>query len=150
MWRANIKNRTFDRMGEEWAPVIDPNHFLGRSSFDIHYHKKEKAPEAKLLKEGDLLVLEIAVPDYKNEQLDIEINHDLLFVKGKKEGKLATVTSEYVAHEMQRDSFERVFKLAPSIAHEGVEAELKDGVLRIKFYDVPEDQERIQRKVRVR
>lgn len=150
MWRANIKNRTFDRMGEEWAPVIDPNHFLGRSAFDIPYPENKKGPETTLVKEGDLLVLEIAVPAYTKEQLEVDINHDLLFVKGKKEGKIATVTSEYVAHEMQRDSFERVFKLAPTIAHEGVEAELKDGVLRIKFYDVPEDQERIERKVAVR
>lgn len=149
MWRANIKNRTFDRMGEKWAPVIDPNHFLGRSAFDIHYPQDKIPPEATLFREDNLLVLEMAVPDYRREHLEVEINHDLLFVKGKKEEKMATVTSELVDHEMHRDTFERVFKLAPSIAHEGVKAELKDGILRIKFYDVPEDQERIQRKVEV-
>lgn len=149
MWRANIKNRTFDRMGEEWAPLIDPNHFLGRSALDIPYPESKKAPDASLLREGDLLTLKILVPGYQKDQLEVEINHDLLFVRGKKVGKAATVTSDYVGQEMQRDTFERIFKLSPNIAHEGIKAKLNEGVLRIKFYDVPEDQERIYRKVKI-
>lgn len=147
MWRANIKNRTFDRMGEEWAPIIDPNHFLGRSAFDIPYPANPKAPKAKLLKEGELLILEIATPDYKKEELVVEVKHDLLFISGKKEGKLTTVVSDYVNQEMQLDTFERVFKLAPDIAREGVKAELSAGLLRIKFYDVPSEEERVHRQV---
>ncbi|PHN01701.1 Hsp20/alpha crystallin family protein [Flavilitoribacter nigricans] len=149
MWRANIKNRTFDRMGEEWAPVIDPNHFLGRSAFDIPYPADKKVPDATLLRKDDLLILEIALPDYRKENLEVEVHNDLLFIKGKKEGVMATVTSEYVAQEMQRDNFERIFKLAPSIAHEGVKAEFRDGLLRIKFYDVPAEEERTHRKVAI-
>lgn len=147
MWRANIKNRAFDHMGEEWAPLIDPNHFLGRSAFDIPYPKSKKAPPAKLLRKGDLLVLEVTVPNYKKEELEVEVNNDLLFVRGKKEGRLKTAKSEHVAQELQRDTFERLFKLAPAIAKEGVEATLKEGVLRIKFHDVPSEEESVHRKV---
>jgi HSP20 family protein len=136
-------------MGETWAPVIDPNHFLGRSAFDIPYPKSEKAPAASLVKEGDLLVLEVKVPDYRKEHLEVEVNNDLLFIRGNKEEKLKTVESEHVAQELQWDNFERIFKLAPAIAREGVKAELKKGVLRIKFYDVPTEEETVHRKVTI-
>lgn len=77
----------------------------------------------------------------------MEVKHDLLFISGKKEGKLTTVVSDYVNQEMQLDTFERVFKLAPDIAQEGVKAELSAGLLRIKFYDVPSEEERVHRQV---
>ena len=149
MWRPNIKNRTFDRMGEEWAPLIDPNHFLGRSALDIPYPKPDHAPAASLMHKGDLMILEIKAPDYQKEDFNIEIKNDLLFVQGNRETKTTASSAEYISKELHRDSFERLFKLAPSIAREGVKASFKDGVLQIKFRDIPkeEEQEATYRKV---
>ena len=150
MWRANIKNRSFDWMGEEWAPLIDPNHFLGRSALDIPYPKADKGPSASLLKEEDLMILEIRVPDYKKDELSVEVKNDLLFVKGDHIEKTKTSTSQHVDKELQRDSFERVFKLAATIAREGVSAKLEeDGILRIRFVDVPAEEEMTHRVVPV-
>lgn len=149
MWRANIKNRTFDRMGEEWAPLIDPNHFLGRSAFDIPHHQPEQGPAASLVREGELLVLELDVSGYKREELQLEVKNDLLFVSGSKVGKATTVNPELVSRELHRDYFERVFKLAASIAREGVKAKYEDGVLRIQFVDVPVEEETTYRRVEI-
>ena len=55
MWRANIKNRAFDWMGEEFARLIDRNHFLGRSAFDIPYRKK---PPVNIIRVGKLYEME--------------------------------------------------------------------------------------------
>jgi HSP20 family protein len=149
MWRANLKNRAFDRMGEQWAPLIDPNHFLGRSAFDIPYHGPEKAPAASIVRRNELLTLEIKVPGYKREELEVEVNHDLLFVKGNKPAEPTVLDSKLVSDELHQDSFERVFKLAPAIAREGITAQLRKDVLWIQFVDVPKQDERIQRQVEI-
>lgn len=148
MWRANIKNRSFNRMGEEFAPLIDPNHFLGRSAFDVPGPNAKKVPLAKAVRKEGLFLLKIMVPGYAKENLSVVIKNDLLFVKGSKESKSAG-DAEYVAHELKRESFERLFKLAPSIAREGVEARFENGVLQIFFVDVPKEEETTYREVTI-
>lgn len=136
-------------MGENWAPLIDPHHFLGRSAFDIHYPKNEDTPSASLQLRGELFVLKIEVPDYKREELQIEVKNNMLFIRGSKENNITTSDPKFVPGEMRRDSFEKIFRLAPSIAREGVNAEYKDGILWVQFIDVPKEKEAGSRKVAI-
>ncbi len=147
MIRANIKNRAFDRMGEQWAPLIDPNHFLGRTAFDIPYPKTNKGPDATLVQKGELFFLEISAPGFRKEDLQVEIKDELLFVTGKRTFETETADSSFVQNTFEEDSFERVFKLAPAISREGISAKMENEVLHIAFRDVPAAEERSQRTV---
>ncbi|HHM20647.1 MAG TPA: Hsp20/alpha crystallin family protein [Bacteroidetes bacterium] len=147
MLRPNIRNRTFDWMGEKYAPIIDRNHFLGRSSLAPVWGKK--IPYANLKKSGQIFELELIVPGFNKEDITITIEDDIMTIKGQKKETTTKKTEEYVLKEYQMDSFERKFQLANNIGHEKVEAEYKNGILKIKFIDVPKEEEKKYKKVEV-
>ena len=149
MWRASISNRPFDRMGERFAPLVDPNHFMGRSAFDIKRHNKD-VPAANVIKKGKLFELQLAVPGYAKDELDVTLKDNILVVSGKKNyPSEEVVDKEFILEEFDYDSFERCFRLSSTIAHEKIEANYDNGILRISFEDVPEEEERAYQKVKV-
>ena len=147
MLRPNIKNRTFDWMGEKFAPIIDPHHFLGRSSIDPFWGKSR--PWVNIKKNGKIYEMEIAVPGFDKKEITVRIDDDILTIKGQKKKLEEKSTSEFVLKEFEMDAFERKFRLAKNIGHEKVEAECKNGILKIIFIDVPEEEETKVKEVNV-
>ena len=146
MWRAKIKNRAFDRMGEEYAKLIDPDHFLGRSSFDIPY---KKVPPVNIIQEGKLYEMEVIVPGFTKEELDVTVKDDILTIRGEKSGTEGGRMDKYILEEFDFETFERKFKLAHAIGHEKITAKYENGILRLTFTDVPKEQEKAYKKVAV-
>ncbi len=149
MLRANIRNRAFDRMGEGFSHLIDPSHFMGRSAFDIPYRDKEKVPPVNLKQDGKLFELEVAVPGYQKNELEITVNDELLTIKGEKRRSEQTNADKYIFEEFNYNSFERSFRLSPNIAHERITAQYENGILRLTFTDVPKEEETTYQRVMV-
>lgn len=133
-------------MGEKFASIIDPNHFLGRSSLDIHYHD---LPPVNIRREGPLFEMEVLVPGFSKEEIDVTLHDDVLSIRGHKSHSSGEKKGEYIMEEFEVDSFERKFKLARSIAHEKIAAKCENGVLKLTFTDVPEEEEKAYQKVKV-
>ena len=149
MWRPNISNRSFDRMGERYAKLIDPHHFLGRSAFDIPWKEENLIPAANFRKEDRLFKLELMIPGFKKEEIRITLIDGILTVKGEKTLKEAKKSKSYILEEFTMDAFERSFRLAPSIAKEKIFAEYANGVLTLTFVDVPPEEEKERQVVKV-
>jgi len=146
MLRAPIQNRAFDRMGERYARLIDPNHFLGRSAFDVKY---PKVPPVNIIKNGKLFEMEVMVPGFKKGELDVFVDDGVLTIKGEKSLSHHDREGTFVLEEFDFDSFERKFKLASSIAREKISAQYQNGILRLTFVDVPEAEETDSQTVEV-
>ncbi|MDX1666345.1 MAG: Hsp20/alpha crystallin family protein [Saprospiraceae bacterium] len=151
MWRPNIKNRAFDRMGERYARLIDPDHFLGRSAFDIRRNWDHLRPPVNIVKKegGKIFEIELAIPGFRKEDIEIMVKDDIMTVKGEKSRREKGESSEYVLEEFDFDTFERRFLLSPSISHEKITATYRKGILLITFTDVPKEEERASQKVKV-
>jgi HSP20 family molecular chaperone IbpA len=149
MLRANIRNRAFDRMGEGFAPLIDPNHFLGRSAFDIHYPHKDQVPPVNIKQDGKLFELELAIPGYNKSDLEVTVKDDMLTVSGEKRRSEQDNFTKYIFEEFNYSSFERSFKLDPRIAHEKITAKYENGILKLTFIDVPAEEEMLYQQVAV-
>ena len=75
MMRAPVKNRTFTWMGERYAPLIDPNHFMGHSPFDKgRYHDVP----VNVKTNGQLFEMSLAIPGYRKEDLTVTVADDVL------------------------------------------------------------------------
>ncbi len=146
MWRPGIHNRTFDWMGEGFAPLIDKEHFLGRSSIG---NKKRTAPLANVLKKGDIFEIELAVPGFKKNELEVFVDDDILTIKGEKVQKNGLSDEKYILEEFDRHSFERRFRLGEGIGHEKIAAKYEDGILRLSFTDVPKAAEQTYQEIKV-
>ncbi len=148
MLRPKIKNHAFERMGENFAHLIDPDHFLGRSAFDIPY-KKKNVPPANIRQENKLFELELAVPGFNKDEIEIVVKDNLLIIKGEKSKSETITESNYILEEFNYNTFERSFRLSPKVAHEKISAQYKNGILVLTFIDVPEEEEMTYQKVKV-
>lgn len=147
MFRARIHNHSFDRMGERYARLIDGDHFLGRSAFDIHRPKPH--PPVNVKKNGTLYELEMPVPGYSKDEIAILVKNDTLTVKGEKSRSSAETTIDYVQKEFELDRFERSFQLDPGVGREKITATLQNGILKITVVDVPPEEEKPSQHVEV-
>lgn len=147
MWRANIKNRAFDRMGERFAPLVDPYHFLGKTAFDIK--RKPWEPAVNIRHTDTLFEMDVAVPGYKKDEIKIVLENGFLIIKGEKKTKHREEKDDYIMEEFGFNSFERSFHLNDSISHEKVHASYKDGVLHIEIEDVPKEEEKAYQEVAI-
>ncbi|MBI1226087.1 MAG: Hsp20 family protein [Bacteroidetes bacterium] len=129
-WRPNLRSYVFDWMGDSYSPLVDSSHFLGRSSFDIPWHAM---PPANVSKHDKKFMLDISVPGFTKEELEVKIKGNYLTVKGNKPGKVKTMMTESIIEEFSMDAFERKFRLSDELSAEHIEARCENGLLQISF-----------------
>lgn len=127
----SISNHTFDRMGTRFAPLIDPDHFLGRSAFDIPRHKE---PAVNMKATVNEFLLEVATPGFAKEDIVVEVKGDILTVKGEKSKTENIDNQDFIVYEFDTDKFERQFKLASEINPENIAAKYENGILKLNFH----------------
>ncbi len=149
MFRPKLSNHSFERMGEAYAPLIDRDHFLGRSAFDIPYESENKPP-VNFKHDGEIFELSIMVPGFAKNELKVTVEDDILIIKGEKvRSAKENETSRYIIEEFNLDSFERRFRLSEGVGHEKIVANYQNGILKLRFFDVPGDQEQYFKSIQV-
>ena len=94
-------------------------------SVDIHEKDKE-------------LVLTAEIPGVKEEDVDVEIEDNVLTLRGKKEFEKETKEDDYHRIERSYGSFYRSFTLPTNVDRDKIEANFDDGLLRITMPKKPE------------
>lgn len=108
----------FDRLFHELEQLSGSTHTTGYPPYNI-------------IRETDNdYVVEVAVAGFSRNEISVELGHNRLIVKGKKENNEGS-PGEYVHRGLATRDFERMFTVADHI--EVKEATLVDGVLRIKL-----------------
>lgn len=80
------------------------------------------------------------LPGVKLEDLDINLTGNRLTITGKREAESRSEGENYFASERSFGSFSRTFSLPEGVDANGVNAELKNGVLTLLVPKVPEIQ----------
>lgn len=136
-------------MGERYAHIIDPYHFLGRSAFDVPW-KKKAFPPVNIVKDGKLYEMQVAVPGFSKEEIEITVEDEIMTIRGdKRKTRKEEEDTEFIIEEFDIDTFERRFRLAPRIAREKISARYENGILLLTFVDVPKEQEKDTQIVKV-
>lgn len=78
-------------------------------------------------------VLTIELPGLKREDIDLQLRGDAILVSGHKAEERDDSGSTYRISERRFGRFERSFPIPPDVDRERIEAEFKDGVLRISL-----------------
>jgi HSP20 family protein len=121
--------------------------FVGDYSGLQSLKTKRGYPKVDVYRQDDDLVFEAAVPGMKKEDLSIELEENILTIRGESQAKLVELSEEdkdkKVLHapyikELKRSSFVRRFTL-PVYLDVGnmdkVDATLEDGILYLTFKD---------------
>lgn len=82
--------------------------------------------------------IEIAVAGFKRHEIAVEIEQEVLTVRGDAETPNESTSRQYLHRGLSSRNFERSWQLAEHMVVEG--AEMKDGILTISLkYVIPED-----------
>lgn len=82
--------------------------------------------------------IEIAVAGFKKNEISIEVEQEVLTVKGESESPNESTTRQYLHRGLSSRSFVRTWQLAEHMVVNG--AEIKDGILTINLeYIIPEE-----------
>ena len=82
--------------------------------------------------------IEIAVAGFKRHEINVEIEQEVLTVRGDCETPAESAGRQYLHRGLSSRNFERSWQLAEHMVVEG--AEMKDGILTVSLkYVIPED-----------
>ncbi|KKS85123.1 MAG: Heat shock protein Hsp20 [Parcubacteria group bacterium GW2011_GWA2_43_11] len=84
-----------------------------------------------LYEDGNNLVAEMNVSGIDPEKIDITVEGNYLRIAGTREEEKEHKDKQFYSKEISRGSFERTLRLPELVHDEKIEAECKDGVLRV-------------------
>ena len=109
---------------------------------DNFFSKKEKNLMKTDIKEKkDKYVIEMDLPGFEKENIKLELNNGYLTISGKQENNIDEEEEKYVRKERFYGECTRSFYVGDNIKEEDIEAEFKNGILKI---DIPKKQEQIE------
>ena len=131
---ANLANRG------TWDPFAG---LLAEYGFPVpRYLERERAeafvPRFEVKETKEALVLKADLPGVKTEDLDVSVHGNVLSISGKREQEQTKDDETWHMVERTFGSFTRSFTLPDGIDHRQLDAELKDGVLRVVLPKAPE------------
>ena len=106
---------------------------------DNFFNKKEKNLMKTDIKEKkDRYTIEMDLPGFEKENIKLELNNGYLTITGKQENKIDEEEEKYVHKERFYGEWTRSFFVGDNIKEEDIDAEFKNGTLKI---DIPKKEE---------
>ena len=99
-----------------------------------------------LYEDGDNIVAEMSVPGVDAEHLDVTVEGNYLRVCGTREEEKEHKDKQFYSKEIRRGSFERAVRLPSEVNEDAVQADYKDGLLKVTL---PKREDKKRGKVKV-
>ena len=107
---------------------------------DNFFNKKEKNLMKTDIKEKkDKYTIEMDLPGFEKENIKLELNNGYLTITGKQETKIDEEEEKFVHKERFCGECTRTFFVGDNIKEEDIDAEFKNGILKI---DIPKKNEK--------
>ncbi len=90
-------------------------------------------PPLNVWSDNDKAVVTAEVPGINKQDLDISVENDVLTLKGHREVEQPGEGESYRRHERGHGSFRRAIGLPFSVDPENVQAQYRDGILRLEL-----------------
>ncbi len=97
-------------------------------------------PAVNTRESEDAFTLELALPGWQKDQVELRVDGELLIVSGKTGPETDERSGTYRRREFGITQFEKSFHLPESVEVDGINATLDHGILSIALPKVPEAQ----------
>ncbi len=101
-------------------------------------------PAVNVEETSDKLVLTAELPGLKREDVELEVENNILTIRGEKsdERQEGDESKRYHVWERRYGSFQRSFTLPRTVRADEISAEFKDGILHVSMPKAPEAKSR--------
>ncbi|MEX1188128.1 MAG: Hsp20/alpha crystallin family protein [Bacteroidia bacterium] len=110
------------------------------------FPERANQPSVNISESAHKFHLELSVPGFGKEAIDIAIDENTLTIKGENEEKKEASDKKFSRKEFSYQSFKRSFTLPENVDQEKIEAKFENGILHI---DLPKkaDEQKQSRKI---
>ena len=91
------------------------------------------APAVEMAETDDCYNVAVEVPGIAVEDIDLQVDHDTLILKGEKKEERQEADRDYVISERSYGTFERRIALPADALTDDIKAEASDGILRVSI-----------------
>lgn len=126
-----------------WDPVRDLLTMQGRLESLLGQAAPGWVPPADLIERDDRYVLTIELPGLAREHISLEVDDQLLTVRGARPAETCS-PERYQQLERGQGAFSRAFRFAAPVASADIAADMRDGVLTITVPKVQGNRRRIE------
>jgi HSP20 family protein len=104
------------------------------------------APAVDIFETEHNLVVKADLPDLKPEELDIQVENNILTIRGERKFEKKVDENNYLRVERSYGSFSRSFSLSNTVNTESIQADYKNGVLTLS---IPKREEAKPKQIKV-
>jgi len=104
------------------------------------------APAVDIYETENALVVKADLPDVNEKDLDIQVENNILTIRGERKFERDVKEDNYLRVERAYGSFSRSFSLGNTVNTEAIKAEYRDGVLTLT---IPKREEAKPKQVKV-
>ncbi len=96
--------------------------------------------------------LEVALPGFEKEEIEILVKEGVLTIRGEKKGEKNMDHTKFIRKEHDLDTFQRSFQLGEICDEDKIEASMDHGLLKIRLHHKPQDgdETHITKKIQVK
>ncbi len=136
------------------SPVLDPfdalfNDFFEGETLPRRSTRGSYVPSANIKETEKSFDVELAVPGMKKADFEIEVNEDLLTIRAEQKMEKEEENERFTKREFNYSSFVRSFRLPENVDAEKIEANYKEGILRLEIPKTVEDETSKVRKISI-
>ncbi len=135
--------RGLSTLQDQMNRLFEDTLFRGRSSESA---LTTWAPAVDIYETENALVVKADLPDVNEKDLDIQVENNILTIRGERKFERDVKEDNYLRVERAYGSFSRSFSLGNTVNTEAIKAEYRDGVLTLT---IPKREEAKPKQVKV-
>ncbi len=141
---SKIKRGPFHRIGDAYSHFFNTEHFMGRTPFDDSWLAPKIPSNVK--KTQQHYEIEMALPGFKKDEVNIMVDGDLLKVRAEKN---PDKKKDFLTKEVHFDAVNRNFQLDADVNRDKIRAVLEDGLLKIALPHNGSHKPQLKRRIKV-
>jgi HSP20 family protein len=131
-----------------FRPFYMPNLF-DDDFFPVVSNRISTMPAVNISEDEKFFNLELAIPGIDKKDLKIDINEDVLTISSETKNEGEESKEGYKRKEFSYSSFCRSFYIPENVNRDNIEANYKDGVLKVALPKQEEEKNKITRQVSI-
>lgn len=101
------------------------------------------APPAEMEETADAINLKLEIPGMDAKDLDVQVSADAVSITGERKSETKTEEKGMTRTEFRYGKFQRVLSLPTRVQNNNVQAEYKDGILRLTLLKAEEEKNKV-------
>ncbi|WP_416666629.1 Hsp20/alpha crystallin family protein [Egbenema bharatensis] len=100
-------------------------------------------PAAEMEETGDAVHLKLEIPGMEAKDLDVQVTSESVSISGERRSETRTDEQGVTRSEFRYGRFQRIIPLPSRIDNQNVQAEYKDGILRLTLPKMEEEKHKV-------